>query len=175
MWMASGVGLGWCFLKLGSGSHETRLLRQSCSTDSASSIFVWDPDTPRLAAYRTFALTLHQRPATDAAGTNKASRVIGRVIAPPTDKMAFAGAQSAPTPPYHFEQGPPQPAPQLHSAQQKPTQSRKSRSFSFRSDKSHGSGNRKIDLHETHAEKEAKRLHSKADPTLAMQEAEPCA
>jgi hypothetical protein len=29
-------------------------------------------------------------------------------------------------------------------------------------------------LHETSAEKEARRLHSKADPTLAMQEAEPC-
>ncbi|KAK3942708.1 meiotically up-regulated gene 9 protein [Diplogelasinospora grovesii] len=51
-------------------------------------------------------------------------------------------------------------------------QSRKSRSFSFRSDKSHGSGN-KIDLRETSAEKESKRLHSKADPTLAMNEAEP--
>jgi hypothetical protein len=29
-------------------------------------------------------------------------------------------------------------------------------------------------LPETHAEKEAKRLHSKADPTMAMIEAEPC-
>jgi hypothetical protein len=29
-------------------------------------------------------------------------------------------------------------------------------------------------LQETHAEKEAKRLHSKADPTLAISEAEPC-
>ena len=52
-----------------------------------------------------------------------------------------------------------------------PTQTRKSRSFSFRSDKSHSSN--KIDLTETSAEKEAKRLHSKADPTLAMNEAEP--
>ena len=51
-------------------------------------------------------------------------------------------------------------------------QTRKSRSFSFRSDKSHGSN--KIDLHETSAEKEAKRLHSKADPSVAMNEAEPC-
>ncbi|KAK5663344.1 hypothetical protein OQA88_3772 [Cercophora sp. LCS_1] len=50
-------------------------------------------------------------------------------------------------------------------------QSRKSRSFSFRSDKSHGS--HKYDLTETHAEKDAKRLHTKADPTLAMNEAEP--
>lgn len=52
------------------------------------------------------------------------------------------------------------------------TQTRKSRSFSFRSDKSHGSN--KLDLHETSAEKEAKRLHSKADPSVAMNEAEPC-
>lgn len=51
-------------------------------------------------------------------------------------------------------------------------QTRKSRSFSFRSDKSHGSN--KLDLHETSAEKEAKRLHSKADPSVAMNEAEPC-
>lgn len=51
---------------------------------------------------------------------------------------------------------------------------RGSRSFSFHSDKSHKSNpHHKIDLHETAAEKEAKRLHSKADPTLAMNEAEP--
>ncbi|KAK0729081.1 hypothetical protein B0T21DRAFT_385198 [Apiosordaria backusii] len=66
---------------------------------------------------------------------------------------------------------------QLHSLQQRPTNpTRKSRSFSLRSDKSQGSSNQKadkVDLHETSAEKEAKRLHSKADPTLAMQEAEP--
>lgn len=76
-----------------------------------------------------------------------------------------------------FQQIPPQhlppkqtPAPQ---AQRPAAQSRKSRSFSFRSDKSHGSNGHKIDLHETSAEKEAKRLHGKADPTLAMNEAEP--
>ncbi|KAK1752369.1 meiotically up-regulated gene 9 protein [Echria macrotheca] len=57
-------------------------------------------------------------------------------------------------------------------SQRPAAQTRKSRSISFRSDKSHGS-NHKIDLHETSAEKEAKRLHSKADPTLAMNEAEP--
>lgn len=48
----------------------------------------------------------------------------------------------------------------------------KSRSFSFRSDKS--SSSHKVSYHETPEEKEAKRLHSKADPTLAMNEAEPC-
>ncbi|KAK0655673.1 hypothetical protein B0T16DRAFT_384500 [Cercophora newfieldiana] len=76
-----------------------------------------------------------------------------------------------------FQQIPPQHSPPKQTStasQQRPaTQTRKSRSFSFRSDKSIGSGNHKIDLHETSAEKEAKRLHSKADPTLAMNEAEP--
>ncbi|KAH7257374.1 hypothetical protein BKA59DRAFT_106173 [Fusarium tricinctum] len=46
------------------------------------------------------------------------------------------------------------------------------RTFSFHSQKSHKSSGSK-DLQETHAEKEAKRLHSKADPTLAISEAEP--
>jgi len=53
----------------------------------------------------------------------------------------------------------------------------KTRGYSFHSDKSHRSSNSagKNNLHETHAEKESKRLHSKADPTLAMNEAEPAA
>ncbi len=92
--------------------------------------------------------------------------------------MAIANTHPPPPAPhYQLQQAPPQQhTPQLHSAQQRPSQRpRKSRTFSFRSDKSQGSsGNHKIDLHETSAEKEAKRLHSKADPTLAMQEAEPC-
>lgn len=91
--------------------------------------------------------------------------------------MAVANTYPPPAGPYqHQQQAPPQHASQLHSAQQKPAERpRKSRTFSFRSDKSRGSGsNHKIDLHETSAEKESKRLHSKADPTLAMQEAEPC-
>ncbi|KAK0667204.1 hypothetical protein QBC41DRAFT_141518 [Cercophora samala] len=76
------------------------------------------------------------------------------------------------------QQHPSQQQQQLHSTQQRPANpTRKSRSFSLRSDKSQGSSNHqkaeKVDLHETSAEKEAKRLHSKADPTLAMQEAEP--
>lgn len=46
--------------------------------------------------------------------------------------------------------------------------------FSFLSDKGRkNSVTNKIDLHETHAEKDSRRLHSKADPTLAMNEAEP--
>ncbi len=57
------------------------------------------------------------------------------------------------------QQGPP-------PVQRPAAQSRKSRTFSYKSDKSN-------DLHETSAEKEAKRLHSKADPTLAMNEMEP--
>jgi hypothetical protein len=48
------------------------------------------------------------------------------------------------------------------------------RTFSFHSQKSHKSSGSK-DLHETHAEKEAKRLHSTADPTFALNEAEPSA
>lgn len=92
-------------------------------------------------------------------------------------KMAVADTHPPPPPALHYQlqQAPSQDASQLHSAQQRPShRPRKSRTFSFRSDKSHGSGNHhKIDLHETSAEKEAKRLHSKADPTLAMQEAEP--
>ncbi|KAM0437498.1 hypothetical protein ACHAPT_001861 [Fusarium lateritium] len=46
------------------------------------------------------------------------------------------------------------------------------RTLSFQSHRSHRSSGSK-DLQETHAEKEAKRLHSKADPTLAISEAEP--
>ncbi|KAI1142909.1 hypothetical protein F5Y05DRAFT_135867 [Hypoxylon sp. FL0543] len=53
----------------------------------------------------------------------------------------------------------------------------KSRAFSFRSDKSQKSANshnhHKADLHETSAEKEAKRPHGKTDPTLALRESEP--
>lgn len=60
-------------------------------------------------------------------------------------------------------------------AQQKPRP--RSRGFSFRSDKSHKSSgskeHHKVDLHETAAEKESKRLHTKADPSMAMNEAEP--
>jgi len=43
--------------------------------------------------------------------------------------------------------------------------------FSFHSRKSSSSGQ---DLHETHEEKERLRLKTKADPSVAMQEAEPC-
>ncbi|KAI0137062.1 hypothetical protein BJ170DRAFT_677920 [Xylariales sp. AK1849] len=75
---------------------------------------------------------------------------------------------------------------QQQQQQQNPERNRpRSRGFSFRSDKSQkteksnpGSGVYKVPsagLHETSAEKQSKRLHSKADPTLAMQEAEPSA
>ncbi|KAI0203942.1 hypothetical protein F4808DRAFT_393522 [Astrocystis sublimbata] len=65
-----------------------------------------------------------------------------------------------------------QPQPQQQQSRIRP----KSRAFSFRSDKSQKSGNgpaHKIDLVETSAEKEAKRLHSKADPRMALNEREP--
>ncbi|TVY28084.1 Uncharacterized protein LHYA1_G002606 [Lachnellula hyalina] len=58
--------------------------------------------------------------------------------------------------------------------QQKPGRERAKSSFSFHSHKSSGSNN-KIDLHETHQEKDSKRIHSKADPSMALAEAEPSA
>ncbi|KAG5952266.1 hypothetical protein E4U53_001281 [Claviceps sorghi] len=58
-------------------------------------------------------------------------------------------------------------AEQQYSGQAKP------RSYSIHSQKTHRSSGSKHDFYETHEEKEAKRLHSKADPTLAINEAEP--
>jgi hypothetical protein len=55
-----------------------------------------------------------------------------------------------------------------------PASTKHSRTFSFHSEKSQKSSGNK-DLQETHAEKESRRLHTKADPTLAMSEAEPSA
>ncbi|KAG6002542.1 hypothetical protein E4U43_001101 [Claviceps pusilla] len=49
----------------------------------------------------------------------------------------------------------------------------KPRTYSIHSQRTYRSSGSKHDFHETHEEKEAKRLHSKADPTLAMNEAEP--
>ncbi|KAI1188859.1 hypothetical protein F5B17DRAFT_241232 [Nemania serpens] len=75
-----------------------------------------------------------------------------------------------PQQPEHPKQAPEPSAPTPHQ------QTRRSRAFSFRSDKSQKSTpgpTHKIDLTETSAEKEAKRLHSKADPTMALSEREP--
>ena len=73
------------------------------------------------------------------------------------------------------QQQPQAPVPPTTQTKARPASSqRKSRAFSFRSDKSHDSKDQKLDLRETSAEKDAKRLHTKADPTLAMNEAEPC-
>src|SRR4051794_15016559 len=62
--------------------------------------------------------------------------------------------------------------------QQRPGQQRQraKSSFSFRSSNSHKSNGSlgKIDYNETHAEKESRRLHTKADPSMALSEAEPC-
>jgi hypothetical protein len=67
------------------------------------------------------------------------------------------------------------PLPPPPGQQQRPVQQRQraKSSFSFHSHKSSGSGG-KIDLHETHEEKESRRLQSKADPSMAITEAEPC-
>ncbi|KJZ79139.1 hypothetical protein HIM_01290 [Hirsutella minnesotensis 3608] len=62
---------------------------------------------------------------------------------------------------------------QLDHSQQRPQA--KSRRFSIRSDKSHRSGNSKVSHREAHDEKELKGLHTKADPSLAINEAEPAA
>ncbi|KAI2636035.1 hypothetical protein GGS21DRAFT_61570 [Xylaria nigripes] len=67
-------------------------------------------------------------------------------------------------------------APDPQVTQQQQQRRPKSRAFSFRSDKSHKSASShsyKRDLTETSAEKEAKRLHSKADPRMALNEREP--
>ncbi|KAM0278368.1 hypothetical protein ACHAQH_005188 [Verticillium albo-atrum] len=93
--------------------------------------------------------------------------------------------QQSPTSPQQpaFAQQPPrqqqqqqqlrQPPPAQVAHQQKPS---KPRTFSFQSGKSHrssGSHPKYDDTHETSAEKESHRLHSKADPTMAISEAEP--
>lgn len=69
------------------------------------------------------------------------------------------------------------PLPPSPGQPQRPDQRQRAKSsFSFRShhsQKSSGSG-QKIDLHETHEEKDSKRIHSKADPSMALAEAEPC-
>lgn len=56
------------------------------------------------------------------------------------------------------------------------TRPRSKSGFSFRSHKSQESTGSapKIDLRETSEEKQSQRLHTKADPLLAMSEAEPC-
>jgi len=69
---------------------------------------------------------------------------------------------------------PPPPGLQQRPGQQRP---RAKSSFSFRSNhsqKSSGSGH-KVDLHETHEEKQSRRLTTKADPSMAITEAEPSA
>lgn len=69
---------------------------------------------------------------------------------------------------------------QQYQQQERPGQQRpRAKSgFSFRSNhsrKSSGSSGHKIDLHETHEEKQSRRLTTKADPSMAITEAEPSA
>jgi len=71
----------------------------------------------------------------------------------------------------------PLPLPPGQQQQQQQQRPRAKSSFSFRShhsNKSSGSGH-KIDLHESHEEKQSRRLHTKADPSMAITEAEPSA
>jgi len=77
------------------------------------------------------------------------------------------------------QQLPPLPQPQQQSSQhpERPAGRPNSKSgFSFHSHKSHESSGSasKIDLTETSREKASRRLSTKADPRLAMSEAEPC-
>ncbi|KAH8814968.1 hypothetical protein F5884DRAFT_770605 [Xylogone sp. PMI_703] len=68
------------------------------------------------------------------------------------------------------------PLPPPPGGQPRPHQRERSKSsFSFKSNHSHKSSGSfgKVDLHETHEEKEARRLHTKADPSIAIMEAEP--
>lgn len=70
----------------------------------------------------------------------------------------------------------PQPSsPPTQQYQQQQPPHRRGISFSGKSDKSRRSSNSggKISLHETHEEKAKRNLHTKADPTLAMNEAQP--
>lgn len=66
------------------------------------------------------------------------------------------------------------PGQQSFEQRQGQTRPRAKSNFSFHSRKSSGSGH-KIDLHETHEEKQSRRLQSKADPSMAIQEMEPAA
>lgn len=87
--------------------------------------------------------------------------------------------KSHPLPPPPTGQQQQQPYQQYQLPVQTPDQQQRSKSsFSLRSDKSHKSSGSigKADLHETSQEKASRRLSltTKADPRLAMQEAEPC-
>jgi hypothetical protein len=60
--------------------------------------------------------------------------------------------------------------------QQRPAQRERAKSsFSFRSNHSHKSSGSGQNLHETHEEKQSRRLTTKADPSMAITEAEPSA
>ena len=75
---------------------------------------------------------------------------------------------------YHQQQHYQQYEQQERQGQQRP---RAKSGFSFRSNHSHkssGSSGHKVDLHETHEEKQSRRLTTKADPSMAITEAEPC-
>ncbi|CAG8983910.1 hypothetical protein HYALB_00005550 [Hymenoscyphus albidus] len=70
-----------------------------------------------------------------------------------------------------FPSQPGQPQPQRPGQQRQ----RAKTGFSFRSNHSQKSSGSNHKIEETHQEKEQKRLHSKADPTMALNEAEPSA
>lgn len=85
--------------------------------------------------------------------------------APPGQQSNYPNQQNQQV---HYQQSQLQ---QTHSNTARPRP--RSRGFSLQSDKSQKS-DKKEHLVESHNEKERRRLHSKADPTMAMNEAEPC-
>lgn len=102
-------------------------------------------------------------------------RLAKPTIRPDTIKMAPTQSNHPlPTPPGQQHPGSQQPSHQPAQHSQRPANKpRRSRGLSFRSDHSSGSKENKDNLIETHREKEAKRLHTKADPTMALSEIEP--
>jgi hypothetical protein len=100
---------------------------------------------------------------------------------PPASQQQYQ-QDSRPQASQQYQQGQPQAQQYPQPVRPQPTHQQshsKSRTLSFQSQKSHkshkSSGSKeKVVLHETHAEKEARRLHSKADPSLAISEDEPC-
>lgn len=110
-----------------------------------------------------------------ASGALAASGLQYQVVALNTTKMAPPqNNHPLPAPPGQHNAGYQQSSYQPAQHSQRPTsKGRRARGFSFRSDHSAGSKENKDQLIETHREKEAKRLHTKADPTMALVEIEP--
>ncbi|KAI1082954.1 hypothetical protein F5B20DRAFT_597166 [Whalleya microplaca] len=94
----------------------------------------------------------------------------------PPQQAAHYNSYQQPAPQYQqYQQQQPSSSSQAPPVQRQERIRPKSRGFSFHSDRSHRSSNShyKVDLHETSAEKEARRLHGTADPRAALSDLEP--